>query len=339
MLHFLLGWLYKIFFKEQVNGLKVAISGLLDHVNDARDFKYSALGGGSGYVPRFTKFELPIVSIKNQTPNNTCVFQSYAVCREHEEGVALSARSLVAYANKKGYIKGNGLSSIRLGQQAGREFGIAQESLAPEENTRWEDYKNLPLSMAVANDAAKHKPKNTFWVKTKDEWLKALDDGHSIHTGFDWYSSYNMTGGLKSPWILPWRKGYKVGGHAVRCMGYDIPGQLFIFQNSFGPDWGDGGKFYVRMSDILKEGITGAVSVSLERNQLQAFLASHEGQNIKSYQSPIIYRVENGKKRPFPDEATYFAHGGILNGDGTGNYQDVAQSVVSLIPDGEPMTV
>lgn len=332
-------WLLAWFFKESIKGASFLVRGLLDHVSDSRDFRYSDLGGCAGYTPKQSRLELPVLEVKNQLPNNTCVFHSYASCRENDEGVPLSPRSLVLYAKQKGYLSSNGISSIRNGQRAGLEFGIAEEKVLPNDNLRWQDYAGIPITPEIALNAKKHKPNSTFWVKTKDEYLKALDDGHAIHTGFDWYSSYNMNSGFSAPWVLPWRKGYKVGGHAVKVMGYDWDKQLLIFQNSFGQDWGDNGKFYIRMSDFFREGIEGAVSVPLFGDNLASFIASHEGKNIKSFASPVIYRVENGKKRPFPSEYVYKAFGGILNGDGTGNYQDVAQRVCDMIPDGDTMSI
>lgn len=324
-------------FKEKVNGQTVAISGLEAHEPDTRDFRYRDLGGWFDYKPKQQRLVLSPLEIKDQAPNNTCVFHSYAACREVQEGVPLSPRSLVAYAKTKGYLRSDGISSIRNGQKAGIEFGVAEESVVPNDRLSWSQYSNVPILGSVQASAAKHKAKSTFWVNDKNEWLKALDDGYAIHTGFDWYSSYNMTGGLRAPWILPWRKGWKVGGHAVACIGYDIPKGLYVFQNSFGDGWGDNGLFYLRMADVHREGMEGACAVDLDGDNLAAFIAAHEGKDIKMPSEPAIYRVVDGKKRAYPNECVFYAWGGMFWGEGAPTYQDVAGTLLKLIPDGDPM--
>lgn len=337
MIQRLLSLLLNLIFPEVVEGARMFIGGLQSHVPDPRDFRYSALGGWFDYKPKQDRLLLPILEIKSQSPNNTCVFHSYAACREVDEQVTLSPRSLVAYAKLKGYLHADGLSSIRLGQQAGTEFGIAEESLVPNPNLSWQDYSGLRLTPDIYSSASKHRAKNYFWVKDKNEVLKALDDGHAIHTGMDWYSSYNMQGGLSAPWVLSWRRGVKVGGHAVKLCGYDIYKGLLIFQNSFGPAWGDQGKFYIRMSDWFAEGIEGAVAVDLDADTLATFIASHEGKDVKSDGDPGIYRIENGTKRPYPSEDIFHSWGGIINADGSGSFEPIASSLLDQIPDGDPM--
>ena len=324
-------------FKERVNGRSIAVGGLEPHEPDERDFRYQDLGGILDYKPKQNRLVLPIIEIKDQMPNNTCVFHAYAACREQQEGVALSPRSLVAYAKANGLLRADGLSNLRNGQKAGHDYGIAEESLVPNDNLDWRTYSSVSIEGAIAANAADHKSKSYFSVNTQSEWLKALDDGHAIHTGFDWYSSYNMTGGLKSPWILPWRRGYRVGGHAVACVGYDWPNQLMVLQNSFGRGWGDEGLFYIRMDNIFGH-VEGFVAVDMDDDKIDAFLASHEGKDVRSGGRPAIYRIENGKKRAYPDPTTFYAWGGHFECDGDlASFQIVSDKLLDLAPDGDPM--
>lgn len=39
-----------------------------------------------------------------------------------------------------------------------------------------------------------------------------------------------------------------LGAHAMLCVGYSEPDQVFIARNSWGQDWGDGGYCYVPYS-------------------------------------------------------------------------------------------
>jgi hypothetical protein len=335
----ILSKLFSFIFREIIDGERIVIGGLVPHEEDPRDFKYGALGGLFGpYIPKQSRLQMTPLEIKNQYPNNDCVFHAYTACREQDVGTPLSPRSLVIYARQKGYLRSNGLSSVRNGQKAGVEFGLALESVMGNPNMRWQEYAYAPLTPDIEVSAAHNKAKSYFWVSGKDEWLKALDDKHPIHTGFDWYSSYNMASGFGSPWVLPWRRGYKVGGHSVACIGYDIPKNLLIFQNSFGGDWGDSGLFYVSMDRIWHEGIQGAVAVSLDSESMGTFVSSHEGKDVKATDNPVIYRVQDGKKRPYPDEITFYAGGGRFpDGDDVQTFEDVASSFISMIPDGDPM--
>jgi len=36
-----------------------------------------------------------------------------------------------------------------------------------------------------------------------------------------------------------------VGGHAVCCLGYDDQKKMFLVRNSWGPDWGQAGHFWM----------------------------------------------------------------------------------------------
>lgn len=333
-------WILNKIFKEVVDGVAIKIGDLAKHVADARDFRYSMLGGIFDYKPKHTEaWTLPITSVKAQHPNNTCVFHSYASCREVTEGVELSPRATVAYAKRAGLLKSDGISSIRNGQEAGRSFGVVEETVCPNSNLNWSDYSGIQLTDDIQANAASHRAKSYFWVKTKNEWLKALDDGHAIHTGFDWYSSYNMSSGFSAPWILTWRKGYKVGGHAICIKGYDPKRELYIAHNSFGRTWGNSGTFYIRMSDIHREGIEGAVALDLDGQTLDAFISSHEGMSVKKDGDPAIYRIQDGKKRPFLDVITFYAWGGRFPDDGEQNYKDVAGSFLDKVELGDPMTV
>lgn len=318
---------------------EVNVGGLLPHVDDERDFEFAKLGGlFGGYEPKHRKKVIQTLSVKNQERFNTCVFNALTVQKELAEGVELSVKSAVCYAKNKGYLSGDGYSDLRSGQRVGVEFGIAEEKLLPDVKTPWPQYSDVGnLTEQVKQNAAVHKAKSYFIVKSKDDYLKAIDDGIPVHTGFDWFSSYNMGGGLKAPWILPWRSGLEVGGHAVTCIGYDLDAGLLIFQNSYGKEWGDGGKFYVRFADFFASTIVGFVSVDLDDATLGAFISQYNGKHVKSANSPVIYLIENGEKRPFPDEATFYAYGGKLNEDKT--WVLVSDTLLNKVPTGNYMDI
>jgi len=274
------------------------------------------------------------LSIKHQKRTNTCVWQSYAVSREATEGAPLSPKSLVRYAITRGYIRGNGFSTLREGQKAGIEFGVAEESLLDNSISSWRDYAWGGLSDRVKENAYKHKGKSYFSVRSKNETLKALDDGIPIHTGFTWRSSYNMSGGLRAPYVLPIGRGYVIGGHAFTLIGYDLDKGLYKFQNSCGEGYGEKGCFYVRMDVWHRISPQGYVTVDMDDMTIAEFLKSYEGKEVKIKENPAIYKIENGKLRAFTDPLTFHAHGGSFEPE---SYTLVASKLLDMLEDGEPM--
>jgi C1A family cysteine protease len=73
--------------------------------------------------------------------------------------------------------------------------------------------------------------------------------------GFTVYESFED---MTSPWIVPMPQQGEtvVGGHAVLAMGYDDTKQVFIVRNSWGPDWGDGGYFYMPYAYLLDDNLS-----------------------------------------------------------------------------------
>jgi hypothetical protein len=65
-----------------------------------------------------------------------------------------------------------------------------------------------------------------------------------VLVGFTVYNSFDQIGsdGLMS---VPGSGEMIMGGHEALCLGYDIPKQVAIMQNSWSDAWGDQGYFYM----------------------------------------------------------------------------------------------
>ena len=319
-------------FSEIHDGKKYFIGGLEDHVEDERDFSFTDLGGWFTYDPKHDVHEIKTISVKDQHPLNTCVYNSLTTQKEADEGVVLSPRSVIRWAYNQGYIRGNGFSTLREGQKAAQKFGIAENSIFPNVITDWWSYARGGVSANVKENANAHRSESYFSVRSKNEVLKALDENRIIHTGTSWYSGYNARGGFKAPWVLQWGRGYRVGGHAYCIIGYDIPRGLLKMQNSFGDSWGDKGCFYVRMADWFRSSPVGYVSVDLDEPEtLEKFIASHEGKNVKANEDSTIYLIQGGKKRPYINAEAFLSK--FLTFDRT--YQTVSKKLLDIIPLGD----
>lgn len=319
-------------YKERVNGRIIPVGGMEFNPVDERDFQFKDLGGWFDYKPKHEVHVVNTASVKDQAPFNNCVFQSYAVTREVDEKVPLSVRSLVRYAKMEGMIRGDGFSNLRSAQKAGLDFGIAEESLCPPILGTWQAYSSGFNSREIELNAISHRAKSFFRVTSHNDYFKALDEGRAIHTGFTWRTKYNLMGGLRAPWVLPWGSGVSVGGHAVALKGYDMKKGLFHFQNSFGSDWGDGGDFYVPFEKF--DGIEGYVAVDMDGETVAKLIEKHTGHDVKSTEYPEVYRIEAGKKRPYLNEASFFMHGGNFNPP---SFTIVSGSLLNQVPMGEPM--
>lgn len=88
-----------------------------------------------------------------------------------------------------------------------------------------------------------------------EAWKTALAEGHPIIFGIKLFSSFDKhkKAGLV-PVPTPRETGREShGGHAMLCVGYSDPDQVFIVRNSWGPEWGDKGYCYIPYRYVMNE--------------------------------------------------------------------------------------
>ncbi len=96
------------------------------------------------------------------------------------------------------------------------------------------------------HDARAHRISAYARLVDMDDMKASLSAGYPFVFGFTVYEGFEgdqiaATGILE----MPKRGEQPQGGHAVMCVGYDDAKQHFIIRNSWGPDWGDKGYFYM----------------------------------------------------------------------------------------------
>lgn len=309
--------------------------GLTKHTPDERDFSYDdVILGKQAYTPKYQKHEIQTVSVKNQQPFNTCCFASAVAQKEVDEGVELSVKGVVAAAKMKGRLQKDGYSTLRNAQQTLVDFGAPETTVLDDSRADFTSYSSPKvLSKAVVDSAAMHRSAKFFAVNTPDAWYKALDEGKVIQTWMEWRTGYNMSGGLRAPFVLNIGSGVSVGGHAFVCIGYNLTRGVMIFQNSFGKFYGDNGKFYVTISDWFNRvKSVGYVSLDVDNGSI---IASYEGKDVKSDGDPRLWRIEKGKKRLYPNETVFYSHGGRFGSDKT--WVLISGSLLRSIPEGAIM--
>ena len=105
-----------------------------------------------------------------------------------------------------------------------------------------------------------------------DAMLGLLADGHPFVCGLRVYQSFWGSRSRRSGAIaLPIRRERETGGHAVVIAGYEREREVFIFRNSFGAQWGDGGygtlPFAYLLSDHLAFDLWSVTAVGRRRMQ------------------------------------------------------------------------
>lgn len=317
-------------------------SGLMLVKKDERDFKIGSIWGsllGTEYTPKEKRLLLNTLSIKDQENLNTCVYNGTCVCKEPDEGVLLSVKSMVRYARRKGYLNGNGWSDIKAGQRVLQEFGAMEEIDMPDTGKGdWESYSTGDLDFSKAE---KHKIKSYWSLTNRNQILKALDEGRLINSGMLWYSGFNQSGGFKSPWLITKSLGYSVGGHDLAIIGYDLDyfgNKVYIIQNSYSKYWGDNGKFYVSMDYMDKQMFNGydpTINLDLD-SDVGSFIIKYDGKDVKGKNSPAIYHIQNGVKKVYLHEMDYF----VWNSEKDKlTFELVDDDILKKIPDGDKMDI
>ncbi|MDC3961439.1 C1 family peptidase [Polyangium jinanense] len=105
-------------------------------------------------------------------------------------------------------------------------------------------------------EAAQFRIEDTELVPTNLEaWKMALAEGHPIIFGVKLFSSFDKH---KKAGLVPVPTSRETGreshgGHAMLCVGYSDPDQVFIVRNSWGPEWGDKGYCYIPYRYLMNE--------------------------------------------------------------------------------------
>jgi hypothetical protein len=133
-----------------------------------------------------------------------------------------------------------------------KEHGACSEETWPFEA----DVVNDAPSDDAYAEASQFLIEDTELVPTNLEaWKMALAEGHPIIFGVKLFSSFDKQ---RKAGLVPVPSASEAGreshgGHAMLCVGYSDPDQVFIVRNSWGPAWGDKGYCYVPYRYLMNE--------------------------------------------------------------------------------------
>ncbi len=200
------------------------------------------------------------VPVSNQDELGSCVAQAWCDTLEYlsvksgQSHVDLS-RLFVYYCAREldGNVQWDAVSTIRSGAKVLAKIGAPVESLWPYNIS---EFKTRPSEQAYANAPNQKLSRyeripNLFSIKS------VLAHGIPVVFGFAVYQSFEQAasgGHVPYPVLTGSNREGLLGGHAVVAVGYDntkpYSGALsgrgcVICRNSWGPQWGDGGYFYL----------------------------------------------------------------------------------------------
>jgi len=98
-------------------------------------------------------------------------------------------------------------------------------------------------------------------LQTLDSLKGCLISGKPFVVGIYVYESFmsntvSRTGNVPLPNV---NTEQLLGGHAIICIGYNDTRKVWIMKNSWGPNWGDNGYFYLPFSYLLNTSLSGDV--------------------------------------------------------------------------------
>lgn len=100
-----------------------------------------------------------------------------------------------------------------------------------------------------------------------DAWKQALAEGNPVIFGVQLFASFDRQ---RKPGLVPMpgrgaesRESH--GAHAMLCVGYSDPDELFIVRNSWGTSWGDGGYCYIPYRYLMNQEYNGGDSWIIRR--------------------------------------------------------------------------
>lgn len=293
---------------------------------DPRDFDCGVFGWGKTYQGKYNYVLIPTLRVIDQQTYNICQWCATVTCKEVDEKIELSERSIVSKGFQMGLLSGNGYSNLDAGDKVLKTWGIVE--LTHFDN----NYCNGEFNAFVIkdidkykSDAAVHKIGSHWNVSKRSDILKLLDDGKMLKTAITWWTGFNRGGGFdKVGYLMIKFVGWLIGGHAFACKGYiknfkgvDAKNRIifgsggrnvYVFQNSYSALWGktiidDAGEthcglFFADMDFFDKNGWSFKATLDTPLD-VAHFINDYNNKNVKCADESAIYYIQNGTKRKY----------------------------------------
>lgn len=243
---------------------------------DHRDFTYAAPRRPIHAAPTTVdlRSRCPEVYDKGRigscTANAIAAALEFAMMKQGEK--AFTPSRLFIYYNERyteRTVHSDAGAHIRTGIKSVAKQGDCPESMWTYDDTPADPQTNLfpPGAKAATKpdtkcytEAKKHQALNYLSVARNLADMKGcLSEGFPFVYGFTVFESFEsreVATGPEAGWVpMPKADEQMLGGHAVLAVGYDDDNRVFICRNSWGPDWGDQGYFFMPYSYLLDDNL------------------------------------------------------------------------------------
>jgi len=244
---------------EKVTPKKVRWYGYIPDHKDQRDKKYSLSAPSLVQIKEEVDLANLILQIKDQGDLGACT--AHAITSAYEalrtaKGLknVLFSRLQVYFDERRieGTIDSDSGAQPRDGIKSLTKAGVAIESLWPYDTTKFTEEPPQP----VYDDAAKNLVISYTRLDLNVRAVKAaLSSNFPVICGISVYESFESDEVAKTGQVpMPGPSESMLGGHCVLIVGYK-DGKFKIL-NSWGPNWGDHGYFWVDEAYIGNENLT-----------------------------------------------------------------------------------
>lgn len=223
--------------------------GLIRQKEDNRDLKLPRLRALP--VPRLVDLRSKCPPVFDQRELGSCTANAGVAARMMMGTTPELSRLFLYYQERalNGTISTDSGAEMRDICKTLNKYGVCEERYYPYDISK---YKNRPTSQAYKN-AQKYTIKSyaTFDGDTDDDLQQIrqylFNKQQPVLIGMDIYESFESKIVAKTGRLpMPNTKTEKLlGGHAVLIVGYSDANRVLIARNSWGPDWGDDGYFYL----------------------------------------------------------------------------------------------
>ncbi|MEO1272636.1 MAG: C1 family peptidase, partial [Myxococcota bacterium] len=240
---------------RRADGSDLDIGGYIQsQVSDA--IRLFSSSGSVARLPQKVDLRTYMTPIENQKHTSSCVANAvagayeYLMARTH--GQSYDVSRLFIYYNGRSLLgiedRDDG-TSIAAAIDSLRQYGACSEETWPFR----EDEVNTEPDEEAYDEAAQFLIEDVARVPTELEaWKSCLAEGYPIIFGIRLYRSFdNLRRGVVPVPSDNEASRESHGGHAMLCVGYSEPDQMFIVRNSWGSGWGEQGYCYIPYTYLL----------------------------------------------------------------------------------------
>ena len=222
--------------------------------------RFASSSAGVSRLPPKVDLRPQMTAVENQGQTNSCAANAtagayeYLVKRHFGEDAYDVSRMFIYYNARK--LEGDDVEDQGTALQD-VIAGLQQNGACSEETWPFEEERVNEEPHGEAYDEA-----SQFVVEEAeivpvdlDAWKTALAAGNPIIFGCQLYDSFDRQ---KRPGLVPMPTKQESsrdshGAHAMLCVGYSDPDEMFIVRNSWGPEWGDKGYCYIPYRYLMDE--------------------------------------------------------------------------------------